>query len=162
MKTKALITLILAIWTMGLMAQPGSRMEDRKKEFKAQKVAFITTKLDLSPEEAQAFWPVYNALEKAREAHHKEFIQSKVEMKKKMNAGEEMSDAEIESFLMERFAEEREKADIEEKYFQKLKGVLPMKKLALLYSAEEEFRMKMLRQYKNSKDAPTPPRPPKP
>ena len=162
MKTKTIITLFLTAWTMGLIAQPGDRMEDRKKEFQAQKIAFLTTKLDLTPEEAQAFWPVYNELEKAREAHHRKFIESKIEMKKRMRSGEEMTDAEIESFLLERFQEEREKADIEEKYFKKLKGVLSMKKLALLYGAEEEFRIKMLRQYKNSKDAPTPPRPPKP
>jgi hypothetical protein len=162
MKTKSLATLILTVWTIGIMAQPGNRMEERKKEFQAQKIAFLTTKLDLTPEEAQVFWPVYNELENARQAHHKKFIQAKMEMKKKIRSGEEMSDAEIEAFLLERFEEDREKADIEEKYFKKLKAVLPMKKLAILYGAEEEFRMKMLRQYKNSKDAPSPPRPPKP
>jgi len=161
MKTKTLITLLLTAWTFGIMAQPGDRMEDRKKEFKAQKVAFLTTKLDLTPEEAQVFWPVYNELEKAREEHHRKFIRAKVEMKKKMKSGEEMSDAEIEAFLKERFDEEREKADIEERYFEKLKKVLPMQKLAILYAAEEEFRMKMLRYYKDKKDAPRPPAPPK-
>lgn len=162
MKTKTIITLLLTIWTMGLIAQPGDRMEDRRKEFQAQKIAFLTTKLDLSPEEAQVFWPVYNELEKAREAHHRKFIESKREMKKRMKSGEELTDSEIEAFLLERFQEDREKADMEEKYFKKLKAVLSMKKLAILYGAEEEFRFKMLRQYKNSKDAPTPPRPPKP
>jgi hypothetical protein len=35
------------------MAQDGSRLQ-------ALKIAYLTKKLDLSPEEAQRFWPIYN------------------------------------------------------------------------------------------------------
>ncbi|HEY4155775.1 MAG TPA: hypothetical protein VGM24_10120 [Puia sp.] len=37
----------------GLQAQNGNRLE-------ALKIAYITKKMDLSPEEAQRFWPIYN------------------------------------------------------------------------------------------------------
>ncbi|WP_430900980.1 MULTISPECIES: hypothetical protein [unclassified Paraflavitalea] len=40
-----------------------SKAQDDKKEnsrIEALKIAFITRKLNLSPEEAQKFWPVYN------------------------------------------------------------------------------------------------------
>ena len=49
-----------------LFAQPQGNKpseEQRKKEFEriqSEKIAFITQELDLSPEEAQVFWPVYN------------------------------------------------------------------------------------------------------
>ncbi len=45
------ISFVLAAFTG--FAQDGQRMQ-------ALKIAFITKKLDLSPEEAQRFWPVYN------------------------------------------------------------------------------------------------------
>ncbi len=37
----------------GLKAQNGSRLE-------ALKIAYVTKKMDLTPEEAQRFWPIYN------------------------------------------------------------------------------------------------------
>jgi hypothetical protein len=47
----------------GQQRQPGSVLE-------AMKVAFITKRLDLSPEEAQRFWPVYNKYAfEIRQAH---------------------------------------------------------------------------------------------
>jgi Spy/CpxP family protein refolding chaperone len=33
---------------------------EKKENIEAMKIAFITNKLELSPEEAQKFWPVYN------------------------------------------------------------------------------------------------------
>ena len=36
-----------------MQAQNGNRLE-------ALKIAYITKKMDLSPEEAQKFWPIYN------------------------------------------------------------------------------------------------------
>ena len=34
--------------------------EQRKQQFKADKIAFISTAMDFTVEEAQAFWPIYN------------------------------------------------------------------------------------------------------
>ena len=46
--------------------------EERMKEIKAQKTAYITTKLGLTPEEAQRFWPIYNEYDENREAIRRE------------------------------------------------------------------------------------------
>ena len=40
-----------------LFAQSGKLSEDKRKEFEAQKVAFFTQEMDLTPEEATKFWP---------------------------------------------------------------------------------------------------------
>jgi hypothetical protein len=68
--------LILSIFVLGLsqagMAQPpfaGKKIQDRMKVLK---IAFITEHLALTSEEAQKFWPLYNAydaeIKKARHA----------------------------------------------------------------------------------------------
>ena len=41
-----------------LFAQSGKLSEDKRKEFEAQKVAFFTQEMDLTPEEATKFWPL--------------------------------------------------------------------------------------------------------
>jgi Spy/CpxP family protein refolding chaperone len=38
-------------------------MEHKKEMVQAMKTGFITKELDLSPEEAQKFWPIYNLYE---------------------------------------------------------------------------------------------------
>jgi Skp family chaperone for outer membrane proteins len=63
MKRLLLIVSIAFSFLMGV-AQNGNRLE-------ALKIAYITKRLDLSPEEAQKFWPIYNQyaeeLKKARQ-----------------------------------------------------------------------------------------------
>ncbi len=50
-----ILTLFLSI---GLHAQDNDKKENGRLE--ALKIAYITKKLNLSPEEAQKFWPIYN------------------------------------------------------------------------------------------------------
>lgn len=52
----SILVLLVAIFPMLTQAQPrpeGNRIE-------ALKIAFLTRRLNLSPQEAQPFWPVYN------------------------------------------------------------------------------------------------------
>ena len=64
---KTILTLLFAlIATIGAFAQQGPPPAGEKKypspdEIMSQKIAFFTQELDLTPEEAQKFWPVYNA-----------------------------------------------------------------------------------------------------
>jgi hypothetical protein len=53
MKRYLLILLFAFSFLVRLQAQDGQRLE-------AYKIAYLTKKLDLSPEEAQRFWPIYN------------------------------------------------------------------------------------------------------
>ena len=65
---RIVITILLFIF-----ASSSSFAQERKGEgremrnrIEAQKISYITQKLDLSPEEAQQFWPLYNELEKKK------------------------------------------------------------------------------------------------
>jgi hypothetical protein len=50
---RLLLLACFAFTVLSGLAQNGNRLE-------ALKIAYITKKLDLSPEEAQKFWPIYN------------------------------------------------------------------------------------------------------
>ena len=41
--------------------------DDWKEKLMAEKVAFLTLEIGLTPEEAQVFWPVYNQVEKEKD-----------------------------------------------------------------------------------------------
>jgi hypothetical protein len=53
MKKHLLILLLALGFLFNAHAQDGERLQ-------ALKIAYLTKKLDLSPEEAQRFWPIYN------------------------------------------------------------------------------------------------------
>ena len=88
------------LMAVSLFAQPqGGRPgeEQRKKEFEriqAEKIAFITQELDLTPEEAQVFWPVYNQCWKEILAANKKKMDAFGEFRGKKAEG--LSDAELE------------------------------------------------------------------
>lgn len=55
---KRLLSILFLICTLPLFAQEGPDQDGSRIE--ALKIAYLTKKLNLSPEEAQRFWPVYN------------------------------------------------------------------------------------------------------
>src|SRR4051812_47921412 len=74
-------------------APPSEKGEEMHDRVEALKVGFLTKKLDLTPEEAKTFWPVYNQyedeMEKVRKARRQNLTNAK-------NNFEEMSNADVE------------------------------------------------------------------
>jgi hypothetical protein len=126
-----------------LSAQQQAQQRDKEK-IKADKIAYITTQLDLSVEEAQKFWPVYNEFEKKNEELNKSERDLNHELKTK---GEQMSDTDFEKKLDQVMLIQKSKSDLQTEYYQKFKKVLPIKKVGKFYAAEREFRKQMLHEY---------------
>jgi hypothetical protein len=145
---------IIAIFTfialaLSLSAQPRDQMDgDRWERFRSEKVAFLSTNLDLTPAEAQKFWPVYNQLEKERWEIHK--LRRQVE-ENVQEAEENMSDQKIKQLTREFAGTMRKEADMVSSYNEKLLEILPPKKVLKLYKAENEFRMYMIKKFRDKK-----------
>ncbi len=137
MKTYILTTLTILAFTFTAFAQKGIKSV-KKEERKAQKIAFITERLTLTPEESKALWPVYEQREEDRKAARKRIKGEKKDHPKKKI--EEMTDAEVKMLLNKTL--ERKEADliIDKKYNEKFLSILPPKKVAKLYHIEREFR----------------------
>jgi len=61
---KLIIIIIFAGITGFARAQEEQPSEKKQQEIEALKIAFISKELELTPEEAQKFWPVYNHIQK--------------------------------------------------------------------------------------------------
>ena len=108
----------------------------------AEKVAFFTNELDLTPEEAQVFWPVYNQYSKeSKEAHD-----NTMRLFRELNPekGETIADSEMEKRVSAYVKALEEENSIKASYYNKFKKVLPIQKVARLYQTEETFRMRMI------------------
>lgn len=139
---KILFTLIL-LFTVSSWAQ-----ESKSDKVEALKIAFLTNKLELTSKEAQLFWPLYNEynskMEKLRKTKKSDFDELK-------NKGENLSDKELETFMNEVFATRQKELDLQKEYYEKYSKVLSMKKVALLYQAENQFKRELLRKIKEKK-----------
>lgn len=146
MKNIKLLLLNLFLFTaVALQAQPPHARE----KVEAMKIGFLTERLELSPEEAQVFWPVYNQyqdeLEKVR-LTRKDYISA---ARKGMD---DLSDKEIEKLVDSELAFRQSELDLQKKYHGQFKKVLPIKKVAKLYRAEEDFKRKLLEMIQDRRD----------
>jgi hypothetical protein len=149
---KALTTLIiLLIFSGAAIAQesPQKQKKPNKEKIKAMKISFLTNKLDLTPEEAQQFWPIYNEYENKKEALRKE----KRMDKRPKGEDTKLSDDEIDQRMDNYFKIRQKELDLDKEYHAKFKTVIPIKKVGKLYLAQEEFKRELLRKIRNHKRA---------
>ena len=130
-------------------AQPGGGGGgDRAAKIKAWKVAFFTEQLDLSPEEAQKFWPVYNEYDNKLEEIRKKRRQERKIAKENLD---EMDDKEIEALVDSEMAFRQKELDLQKEYHSKFKSVLTPRKVAKLYAAEEQFKVILVKRMQELK-----------
>lgn len=118
----------------------GNRQQgnDWMARMRSEKIAFLTTEIGLTPEEAQAFWPIYNKAEAedaaAFDATMKAYraLEDAVRQKK--------SEKEISKLLDDYVAAANSSQAVNVKYVDQYKKVLSAEKVAKLFVAEERFR----------------------
>ena len=148
---KKIMVLLSALLVIGAVAyaQPadGHKAHQGKhlETARAEKIGFITERLALTPEEAQVFWPVYNAYEQEVMEAGKAVRTARKALRPAKDAAEPTEKevkARIEDYLKALKAE----AEVKAKYNSQFLKVLPAAKVAKLYLAEESFQNKMLRE----------------
>ncbi|MEX0812166.1 MAG: hypothetical protein WD048_08100 [Chitinophagales bacterium] len=144
MKKLILITCI-ALVSLNIFAHRGYGQESHEK-IQKMKVAFLTEKLDLSVEEAQAFWPVYNNYEKRRRELREKY---KPNYKDEDFDIESLSDKELEAFIDGKLEYERAKLELKTNYHEELKRIFSNKKIAQLYSSEHAFKKYLFSEMKS-------------
>lgn len=124
--------------------------KDWKERIKAEKIAYFTDALELTPEEAQVFWPIYNKLQDEREKYHGEARKSMKLLEIAIETGK--TETEI-ATLLDNYLEAAGNCDnMREKTREEISKVLSEEKTAMLFLAEERFMMKQFRNLKNRKE----------
>lgn len=140
---KYIHTLLLALaFSMTINAQlSDERRERMESRIESQKVAYITQKLDLTPSEAQKFWPIYNE-------YQDKMKESRTDNKQNWKS-DSMNEEEADAFIAQLLNSEQKELDLKKQYLNRLKTVIPTKKVANLYIIEKRFRAEMLEKIKN-------------
>ncbi len=124
------------------IAQPVSKRD----KVEALRVSFINQKVNFTTPEAQLFWPLYDEysdkLENARKTFRQQFI--------KNTDFSALTDKEADAYLNAELALKQKEYELYKEYFEKFKKVLPIKKVALLRRAEEEFKKELIKNIKGN------------
>jgi len=143
MNFRKLVPIIL-LFTCSFYAQ--ENMNDKKEQITSLKVAFFTSELDLSSQESEKFWPLYNAYDdKQFEIRHKKMRVFKSKMHG--DALNKMSEKDAAALLYQMDAADEELFLLRKKFSKNVKSILPAVKILKLKKAEDNFYRKLLQQY---------------
>ncbi len=107
------------------------------RRVESMKVAFITERLSLTPQEAQAFWPIYNQYKDEEKK-----IRQKYKFSGNMAA---MTDAEAEKALENALELEQQLLNLKRDYTQRMRKAIPVRKIVLLDRTERAFREELVK-----------------
>lgn len=145
MKNQVKIVVLVFAISFGAMAQKNNGAMNEKIE--AARIGMITNRLNLTPEQATAFWPVYN-----------EYENKKTEVKKglRVHLSESRSlastDDKIKVELNEMMSLRQKEVDIDKEYLSKFLKVLQPRQVSELYKTEQQFKQMLLRRLENRQE----------
>jgi hypothetical protein len=117
--------------TLGLSAQ-----NRPKEKIEAMRVAFITNRLDLTPEEAKQFWPIYN-----------NYRHDLTQLRRSYYPNDDGTDPHLDADRQLDF--EQHKLDLKRQYKTQFAQVLGKEKLNKLVGAEEDFKKMLIQTMRN-------------
>ena len=136
---------LLLLSSLSLVAQ------NSRDQIKALKTAFITNALELTPGEAEKFWPVYNAF--SQNIHEMKTVKTQQIARKIRLAGglEDLSNVEADAVLQEFIDIDFNVANEKKKLHKNLKGIISSKKIIKLFRAEQNFNKELLKRLREKR-----------
>lgn len=116
-----------------VFAQPGNPRID------ALKTEYIKQRLNLSDDEGQKFWPIYNNYQKEMNQLFRE--RHAAHMAERRGDGPPPDEIKFESRML----------DIKKRYRNQFMEILPKEKVSLFYQAEREFRQRLIDELRQRK-----------
>lgn len=110
------------------------------EKMKAERVAFITSEVGLTAEDAQAFWPVYNKVEEQQRDLQKAEKTAYMELSKALKEGQGNVDALLDSYIKAKQAN----VNLHLAYVKDYKKAIGAEKTAKFLTCDEKFRRQQI------------------
>jgi len=137
MKSKIFLFLIFSFFAT---SYSGAQNANRER-LDAYKIAFFTKRLNLTSQEAEKFWPLYNEYQDSKIKIQLE----RQELNRNFNLNElNMSEREIAETGDKIIGMEVREAELAREFHNRIKGVLSPVKVMRLYQAENQYRLQLL------------------
>lgn len=146
--TFTLCASLIIAFTSTAFAQPDRGPQHHREQLESQKIAYLTKQLELTPQEAQAFWPVYNQFDAKRKTLRHDFGHNAKQEDMDIN---KLSDKEATELADGQIIEAQKFIDLRKEYHAQFKSILPPQKVLKLYEAERGFQKELLRQIRHNR-----------
>jgi Spy/CpxP family protein refolding chaperone len=133
-----LLIFFITVLSKDSIAQGGGGMNPKRaKQIEAIKIGYITRRLNLTPEESQNFWPVYNQ-------YQNELNQLLQQRRENRNSNSDNPD----KLIDDDFNYDSKILEARKKYRKEFTKILSPEQIKSLYTAEREFREELIKQLK--------------
>lgn len=141
LRTFLLLSMLVAWPLAGAQAQRGGgqQRQERLSQLESARIAYLTEKIALTPEQAQKFWPLYN-----------EFTGKRRDLNLRLrrlrpNQADGLTDQQLRDNLNQSFTLRQQEISLEKEYFDKLQRVISVRQVGNLFLAERQFTREVLR-----------------
>ena len=133
----------------------GEQENKRLQQIQSARIAFFTAEMELTPAEAEHFWPIYNKMWKEKESAHNAAQKTLRDISSHIKGEKRVAtEAELKALLAKYVDDNAAIGTIDKKYQANLLTIISVEKLAKLYKAEEDFRMRMIHQLRREPEKP--------
>lgn len=136
---KYLLGIVCLIFVVNVVNAQGD-----ESKMRAARIGFITNRLDLTPQQAEKFWPVYNEYTKKRENIQDGRRQDILEKRK-----DGITDEEAKKMIENELKLRQDEFALDQEYYAKFQEVIEPKQVLKLIRAERDFNMEVLRNLAN-------------
>lgn len=141
-RTLYLLIVLILLHPVKMMAQNPS-----VEKLNSYKIAFFTRRLNLTPQEAEKFWPVYNEFQNKRF----EIQADRGRMNRNINQNElNRTEKEMIEISDKLISLQMQEALLAQDYHKKFKEILSPQKVIRLYQAENQYRQMLLNQLRDN------------
>ena len=138
-----ILTVVLMVPLIRLTAQ-----NPNLEKFSTYKIGFFTKKLNLTSQEAEKFWPVYNDYQKQKNLIQRE----KVLLMRDFNQNESLLDDSQLTVIGEKLIKYiSDESSLAVTFHKKLKEVLPPAKVIRYYQAENQYKVQLLNELQGNR-----------
>ena len=132
------LLVISTIWlsALGVSAQNQAALQ----KIEAARIALITERLELTPEQAEKFWPIYREYSDKQREVRKEFQ----ELKQNFDPGQ-ASEEESQKILDQGYQIKERLLELDRTYSQRMQQIVSTRQLMNLRKAEEDFRNMLMK-----------------
>lgn len=146
-KVYSILCILLAL-TVSANGFAQKKHEDWHQKMQAEKTAYLTTAMGLTPAEAEVFWPVYNQYSAEKHEALKAVRSSYKALHEAIDA--QKDEKEIADLLDAYVEASKLPSQIEADYTGKFAKIVSAKKTALLYIGEESFRKMQFQRFQGA------------
>ncbi len=132
----------MILFINGVYAQSDSK----KDKIDALRATFIAKKVNFTTQETQLFWPLYNEMNDKLDVVRKTF---RLQYNTTTNFNF-ITDKEAETYLAAELNLKQKEFETYKEYYEKFRKILPVKKVAALRRAEEDFKREIIKTIKEN------------